>query len=689
MRFVLILVFCIVVVVCVVYMRRSHAAQQTLFGSLTSLDCLSKVLPQSVDALESKVKQALYKAQVDIACIISIQDDKRTYENTFAAFDTLIALSDLAILRNMVEVIEALTPIDTLREAAHKISIEIRSFFVEQVMHNKNLFEALKAYVEGNGKKASLTDEQRYFITETMQDFEWSGLLLPEATRKELLTLEKELTQLCADFAKNIAAENRTIAVSREALLGLDDQFIDALKRSDTGEYLLGVDYPTFFKVMEQCAVEDTRMQLFRLFNNRAYPVNKPVLEAILAKRKQRAELVGFDSYAAYDIAKQMAQNPNTVEQFLRNVLMRTLEKEEQELTRIAGSNGLQEPIKPWNIAYLKEQYKKEHYALDENKLREYFPMEKTIEGLMRIYEQFFGLRFVRVPSTCLWHDDVYALEVYSQKDNVLLGIFILDLYPRPNKFSHAAHITLVPAVTLNHTNCVPEISVVMANFPRSTADAPSLLSRSDVRTFFHEFGHAIHALLGRTSIASFSGTGVKLDFVEMPSQMLEEWLWNPDILRMLSSHYKTGEPLSDDVITQITNLKQFDAAMQIRNQGRYALLSLYVHQHDQLDLDALMYSLHTTYAPHVMWDPENHFYASFGHLTDYSAKYYGYLWSKVFALDLFGEIKKTGLLDTATGRRYADMILAPGGSKPPHLLLQAFLGREPRIDAFIKDIGL
>jgi thimet oligopeptidase len=475
----------------------------------------------------------------------------------------------------------------------------------------------------------------------------------------------------------------------REGLQGLDDEFINTLKRTDAGEYILGIDYPTYFKVMEQCSVEATRMRSFQLFNNRAYPVNKTILESILSKRKQRAALVGYDSYAAYDIANQMAQNPATVEQFLRNLLMRTVEKEEQELRRIAGNAILQEPLKPWNIAYLKDQYKKEHYALDENKLREYFPMEKTVDGLMRIYEQFFGLRFVRAAKTCLWHDDVYALEVYEQKNNTLLGIFILDLYPRPYKFSHAAHITIVPAVITQQNQCFPEISVVMANFPPSTAETPSLLLRSDVRTFFHEFGHAIHALLGRTRVASYSGTSVKQDFVEMPSQMLEEWLWNPEILRILSSHYRTGEPLSHETISQIVQLKQFDAAMQVRTQGRYALLSLYVHQQEAVDLDALLKTINATYAPHIAWDPDNHFYTSFGHLTGYSAKYYGYLWSKVFALDLFGEIKKTGLLDTATGRRYADMILAPGGSKPPQLLLQAFLGREPRIDAFIKDIGL
>jgi len=687
MRMILyVLVVLVFIILCLwYYAAQSRIKDAPLYTRMSSLEALGSIIPSSAEALATLIKKAEYAAHIEIAQIITIPDAQRTYENTIAAFDHLVALSDLALMGNMAAILEYLSSHDALREAAHAGSIEIRTFFVEQVMHNETLFNSLKAYVNGNGAQAPLTDEQRYFISETMHDFERAGMLLPAEKRAELLALDKELTQLCADFDKHIAEEKRTITVPREGLAGLDDQFIAALKKTETGDYLLGVDYPTYFKVMRHCAVEDTRKQLAQLFENRAYPENKTILEAILAKRDARAKLVGFDSYAAYDLANQMAKNPTTIEQFLHKLLMRTIEKEEQELVRIVGPDILTTPLKPWNLAYLKEQYKQKTYAVDENKIREYFPVEKTIQGLIAIYEQFFGLRFVRVAAPNLWSNELYALEVYNQKTNDLIGIFILDLYPRPNKFSHAAHITLIPAIT----GTQPEISVIMANFPRATADMPALLTRDDVSTFFHEFGHAIHALLGRTKTASFSGTGVKHDFVEMPSQMLEEWLWNAEILRAVSSHYKTGDPMPDELIANIIQLKQYDAAIQVRTQARYALLSLRLHQETHPDLDAVLHSIYNTYAPHIAFDSENHFYASFGHLTDYGAKYYGYLWSKVFALDLFNEIQKTGLLHTATGRRYAEVMLVPGGSKPPHLLLQSFLGREPRIDSFIKDLGL
>ena len=318
MRFILFLIVCVIIVLCVLYFAKSSGKEQSLYGSITSLDALSKALPQSAEALKVQQGKAVYQAQIAIAQIINMQDDKRTYNNTVHALDRLSAISDLALVGNIAGTLESLSPQDSVREAARDIALEIQTFFVEQVMHNEALFKAFKAYADGNGTREELTDAQRYFMTETMRDFERAGLLLPADKRAELLKLDKELAQLSSAFDKNIAEEKRTITVAREALEGLSDQFIAALKKSESGEYLLGVDYPTYQAVLSQCAVEDTRMQLYRLFQNRAYPLNKPVLEALLAKRHERAQLVGFESYAAYDIADQMAQSTDTVEQFLR-----------------------------------------------------------------------------------------------------------------------------------------------------------------------------------------------------------------------------------------------------------------------------------------------------------------------------------------------------------------------------------
>jgi thimet oligopeptidase len=288
-----------------------------------------------------------------------------------------------------------------------------------------------------------------------------------------------------------------------------------------------------------------------------------------------------------------------------------------------------------------------------------------------------------------MWHDDVRLIEVFD-KNNKQLGYLFLDLHPRPNKYTHAAHGNIVPGITLPDGSRLPVVSVVMANFPKPSKDKPALLMREDVRTFFHEFGHAVHSLLGATQMGSFAGTSVKTDFVEMPSQMLEEWLWDKDILKKISSHYKTGQPLPDGMIENILALKRYDAGNFIARQIMLAKYSLDLHKKGaDKDPEKLWFALAEQLLPHLYAGPEYRAYASFGHLTGYGAKYYGYLWSKVFALDLFDTIKKQGLLNPEIGAKYVQEVISKGGSVDPNILLVNFLGRAPSQEAFLKDMGL
>ncbi len=405
---------------------------------------------------------------------------------------------------------------------------------------------------------------------------------------------------------------------------------------------------------------------------------------------------MGFDSFAALNLDSQMVKVPERAEQFLTDLIARAREKAELELK--AFIEELPESVtlmadgkvKAWDVPYLKIKYKEKHFNIDELKISEYFPMQQTIDALLDIYHQFMGVTFKEVPISGMWHEDVRLIEVYDKKGTQLLGYLFLDLYPRSNKYSHAAHAGLIQAMILPDGKRIPDVSVVMANFPKPTKDKPSLLMRADVRTFFHEFGHAMHALLGATQMGSFSGTSVKTDFVEMPSQMLEEWLWDKDIIKKVSHHYKTGEPLPDDVINNIVALKRYDSGNFVQTQSRYSQLSLDLYKAgEDKDPYKIQEDLIAKIHPRIFFGPEYHMHASFGHLTGYGAKYYGYLWSKVFALDLFEEIKKHGLLNPQIGERYVQEVIGKGGSKDPNELLKNFLGREPCQDAFIKDLGL
>jgi len=667
-----------------------------LSEQITSLNDVKNLFPKSPEEIEQQAEKYIKEAQRAVDAIIAIPDEKRTFENTAKALDDLSARDNLAVKYGAIAIVEYVHPDKEMRDASHAAQEKIQAFLVEQLSNNKALYEAFKAYAQGNAQNENLNAEQRYFVDEAMKDFKRAGLDLPEKELEAVRDLKKKLQKLSMEYGRIIAQDNRTIEVSRDELKGLDDEYIDTLKKSEGGNYILGVDYPTVTQVMENCTIEPTRKKLYEAFYSRGYPANEQILKDIIAARDELAKALGYESFAALNLEDQMIKSPERAESFLAGLRQKAEKKDNQELdllikelpesvTLTPGGK-----IKAWDGAFLRNQYKKKHLNVDEQKIAEYFPMDFAIEQLLDIYSQFMSVTFKEVPVSGLWHEDVKAIEVYSKDGSQLYGYLLLDLHPRENKYSHACHAGVVPALQLADGAKLPDVSVVIANFTKPTKDKPALLKRDEVNTFFHEFGHAMHALLGATQLGSFSGTSVKRDFVEMPSQMLEEWLWNKDILKKVSKHYKTGEPLSDEMIDNILTLKHFNSGGFVTRQAMLAqyALDLFKEGADK-DPHAVLHALLSNLQPRIEHGPSYRLFANFGHLTGYAAKYYGYLWSKVFALDLFETIAKEGLLNPEIGSRYVTEILSKGGSIDPNQLLKNFLGREPRQDAFIRDLGL
>lgn len=653
------------------------------------------LFPKSVPALQAMADRGIAAAEKEVAAIIAIPAEQRTFANTVRAFDHLIALSDFRIAMGVISITQMVHPEKAMRDAAQEAVMRMEAWMVDHISDNVELYQALKSYAYGNAMNEALSDDDRYFLQETLDAFKRGGLDLPEQERSVVKQLKKEIAELSNKFDANIAQDNRTITVDESELAGLEADFIAHLERAHNGDYLLGVDYPTYHNVMDNCTISATRQKLAQAFNNRAYPINEPLLKEIFAKRHELAQRLGFASYAELDLADQMVKNPERAQHFLDELIEKVRSKEQQEFDQLVAdlpagveltSDG---KMKSWDSAYVQAAYRKKHFALDEREIAQYFPMEKTIAGLLHVYEQFLGLSFEQVPVSGLWHEDVRCIQVSLARNNQLQGYLFLDLYPRANKYSHACFCDIVPAYYPVDGSVPPALGLVIANFPKSTGDKPSLLKRSDVNTFFHEFGHALHALLGRTHLASVAGTSVKRDFVELPSQMLEEWLDDAEILKLVSSHYQTGEPLPDEVIRTIIELKNFDSGTFVQRQAYLATMALQYHQNVSSDLQKLMKDLQTRIRVNIHSLVDDHMYASFGHLTGYGAKYYGYLWSKVFALDMFAQIKKEGLLNPHAGQKYIDRVIGRGGSKDPNALLIDFLGREPNQEAFLRDMGL
>ena len=663
---------------------------------IKSIDDVKKLFPQTPQAINDEIKQCIEETKSDVQEIIAIPGQNRSFANTAAALDDVLTRSNTAIKESVISGIEYLHPDKVMRDAAHQAVKEVSDFLVDAVYNNKKLYAAFKEYAQGNALHEDLNPEQKYFIKETLKSFERAGLELPDDQLENVKKLKKELNDLSLAFDRNIADDARTICVSKKDLAGCTDEFINNLTQNGQGDYILGVDYPTYFYVMEHCDVEKTRKELFDAFSSRAYPANRELLKKIVAVRHELAQALGYESYAALNIDNQMASTVSRVDSFLHDLRTNAQAKTEHELhafcQELPSSVCITQDgkINAWDLGRIKTYFKNKHFQIDERKIAEYFPMQHTIDSLLDIYEQFLGVAFKEKPVKGLWHDDVRLVEVYTKDRSQLLGYLFLDLHPRSNKYSHAAHLGVVPAITKDNGTRLPAVSIVMANFPKASSDRPSLLMRNDVSTFFHEFGHALHAMLGATELGSFAGTHVKTDFVEMPSQMLEEWLWDKEILKKVSKHYKTGESLPDQMIDNIIALKRYDAGNFVTRQtmlAQYAL-DLYKPGADK-DPEALWYQKAETILPQINWGPNYKMFASFGHLTGYGAKYYGYLWSKVFALDLFDTIKKHGLLNPEIGTRYVTHVIGKGGSCDPNDLLCNFLGRQPSQEAFFKDMGI
>lgn len=621
--------------------------------------------------------------------------EKPTYQQTFHAFDQLF-LSDFFIVKDIFSVLEMVHPKKEIRDKAHDAVQKMVSLIISDITSNRKLYDALMRFLNQNLLN-DLTSEQHYFVKDTILGFQKDGLHLESEKRNEIEILKQAISNEAMTFERAILEDKTVLWFTCQELLGVPDFFINSLEKSLENQnlYCTRLDYPTVNTVLKHCVNAETRKKVWIAFNNRACPENKETLRNLMTERQKLSTILGYHSFIDYDLSDQMVQNFKTVDSFLTDLFIKSYKKGALEFDifqKIAIQNSITLSNKgklfPWDVAFIKEIYKKEQGLIDDEEIAEYFPLEETINRLFDIYKHLFSIEFKKISIENLWDASVECIQVYS-KNNELLGTLLIDLFPRVGKYSHACHIGVVQASLIKGKR-QPGLSVVLANFSPATSERPSLLKLSEVGTFFHEFGHALHSLLGATNIVSLSGTNTKLDFVELPSQLLEEWLFEYDVLKKLSCHFKTGETLSDQTIRKIIELKNFDTAFFVQRQIYLSYLALSIHHATpDEDFSVIARDLHQQYMPYVEWVDGVHMFCSFGHLGGYRSRYYSYLWSRVFAADIFSVFKTKGLRNSYVGSLYVDTILKPGGTKDPNILLENFLGRKPSVDEFFKTFDL
>jgi len=647
---------------------------------------------------DSPVAAALQRADDAIAAIVRVPNGSRTFDNTVGAIDDLV--TRLGQDTDMVAFLSYVSPDADMREAGERAEVDIANWLVD-FGKREDLYLAIRAFADTN---ARLEGEQKRLLEHLLRDYRRAGMDLPAEKRAELTEIEKEINRLSIDFETNIREDATRIPLTRAELAGMSEAYLATLPRS--GDlYLMGMSYPEFLPVMEQCTNETTRAKAWIAYKRRGGEMNVGVIEKVIALRAQAAHLLGYAHTADYETEIKMSKNADAVMAFyekLRPLVREKALKDHAEFVAAKrGETGdAAAALMPWDFDYYKALLMREKYAVDNEKVREYFPMERVLEGLFSITQSLYGLTYENVTGQApslglpLWHDDVTLWAVTDTRTSEMLGHFYLDLHPRPNKYGHAAQWNLIDHKVWADGTVTRPLAALVCNFTKPTADKPSLMSHDEVETFFHEFGHCLHTILSRTRYDWFAGTAVERDFVEAPSQMFENWVWDADVLRTFARHYETGEPFPDDLLAGMMAARYLGSGMLAERQFYYGLFDMSCHIDPEGDVKTIPLA-------HDLWDPakenvelydpvpETFFHASFGHLTGYEAGYYGYQWSLVYACDMFQRFREMGMLDPEAGMYYREHILAPGARLDGMDLVKGYLGREPDMTAFLRNLGL
>jgi thimet oligopeptidase len=629
----------------------------------------------SAEALSTWVTARLAAHEAALAALLALKG-ARTTENTLRLYDE--AIEHLSLAGAQAGVLNSVAPDKEVRKQAQQEAQRV-AMAGSALSLNREVYEALAAISLDNASPAT-----RHFVERTLLGYRLAGVDKDQATRDQIQALHEKSTRLSLEFSRNIQEGGKTIQATSAELEGLPDDYLSRHPAAADGAVTLTTDPPDMQPVMTFAANPALRERMFDAYNTRAYPVNRQILLDLLATRQELATILGFRSWADLATADQMMESAANVRTFLAKLNQASLEGARREHELIMAFARSRQPnlsaIDITSRGYWYEQFRRSAYDFDSQSVRPYFPYAQVEAGVLKTAARLFKVEF-RPSDAPSWHPDVSVFEVFEHGRQV--GRFYLDMHPRDGKdkwFSAA------PIVTGVRNRTMPEAALI-CNFPAGDANDPGLLQYSDVVTYFHEFGHLMHAIVGgHTEWAGLSGFATEGDFIEVPSQMLEEFFRDEKLLQSFARHYQTGEVLPAEIIRKMKQAGAFGRADWVRTQLYYTTLSLDLHDQDPaaIDFDVITKTLYESLQPWT-WREGNHMYASFGHLTGYSSNYYTYAFDKVIALDFFDQFDPNDLLGCDAGERYRKTVLEQGGSKPGRQMVRDFLGRDEEFSAFSK----
>ncbi|NOY73193.1 MAG: oligopeptidase A [Gammaproteobacteria bacterium] len=604
---------------------------------------------------------------------------------------------------------------EALREA-YNACLPKLSAYATEMGQNEALCQAFKS-IAASADYADYSRTQKKIIENGLRDFRLSGIDLPETDKKKYKKIVQELSALNSKFSENVLDATEAWEkwiVDKENLAGLPETALTIAKQhaaeknsgsnaqSRDPAWLLTLDYPCYFAVMSYADNRKLREEMYRAFVTRASDEgdrrwdNTPVMEKIVALRYQLAVLLGYENYAEYSLATKMAASTEQVLAFLTDLAQRSkplAKKELDELRRYAETQHNLQEVEAWDMLYYSEKLRQDHYAISQEELKPYFPADKVLNGMFALLKRLYDLTVVELQGIDVWHKDVRFFEI-RERDGDVRGQFYLDLYARSQKRGGAWMDDCIARRKVGEHVQLP-VAYLVCNFSPPAGQDPALFTHDEVLTLFHEFGHGLHHMLTQVDEFSVSGiSGVPWDAVELPSQFMENWCWEKEVIKEISGHYKTGEPLPDDLYQKLLSVKNFQSGMQMLRQLEFSLFDFRMHMSLMPGQDIAIYDVLESVRQDVsvIRPPSfNRFPHSFSHIFagGYAAGYYSYKWAEVLSADVFSQFEENGIFDKETGLRFLSTLLEQGGSRDPMELFVEFRGREPQIDALLRHSGV
>ena len=640
----------------------------------------SAIIKKSVITKNADVYQDQWQQTLDTlkALLVKLENTNKPY----TVKNVLEPLNNFEILLKDAysesHLMESVHPDKAVRRVAANYGIEFSKI--------KTLLDLSRPIYEAvNQVDLDQTDSvtHRYHFLK-MRDFRLSGVDKDNATRQKIKQLRKEITKIGQEFSRNIQEDVRSITVTPEELVGLPEDFIRSHEINTSGKVTITTHYPDLFPVLTFAENENVRQRLYIAWKSRAYPINKDVLRNLLEKRHELALLLGYRNYAELAMADKMIGNPENAANFIDKLYALVKPEAEKEIAELLSKLREIDPdakqVNLWQMRYLKEKVRRDKYKLDAKEVRKYFSYNNVKNGIFQLAYDLFGVE-IQPWITEVWHPSV---ETYKMlQDDKLVGLFYLDMHPRKGKYQHAAGFT----TQIGIADRQPPIYTLVCNISCEN-DPGALMQYKQVKTFFHEFGHLIHELFAsHHHWARISGIQTEWDFVEAPSKMFEEWIWDLDTLQTFAIN-DLGEPIPAELVKKINQAKMFGKGVSTIGQLHLAALSLNYYLEDPSNFDIIkkMLQIESKYSifPHL---ENTYFFANFNHLNNYSAIYYTYKWSQVIADEMLSEFKKYGMRNKDTASRYCDTVLSKGGIKPANELIKDFLGHTYSTDTFTKNL--